>query len=128
MKYSGAYSSWAAAKNRTTNPRSKDYYRYGGAGIGFSERWMKFENFFEDMGERPLGTSLDRIDGTKGYEKGNCRWATPKVQAQNRKDLVVVKTVLGHIPLVEYAKQLGLTKGAAHQRLKRGKLEGVLND
>src|SRR3546814_10259331 len=49
--------------DRATNPRSKDFYRYGAAGIGFAERWLVFENFLEDMGERPEGQSLDRIDG-----------------------------------------------------------------
>lgn len=84
-KYSGTYRSWQSAKDRATNPRSKDFNRYGAVGIGFAERWLKFENFLEDMGERPEGLSLDRIDGTKGYEPGNCRWATLIQQARNTK-------------------------------------------
>lgn len=120
------YSSWAAAKDRTTNPRSKDFYRYGGVGIGMHPRWLSFENFLADMGERPAGTSLDRIDGSKGYEPGNCRWATFKEQARNRKDNIYVETSVGTMLLVDYAKRIGITKGAAHLRLKRGKLEGAV--
>jgi hypothetical protein len=126
MRYTPTYSSWSSAKDRATNPNGKDFYRYGAVGIGMAERWLKFENFLDDMGEKPDGMSIDRIDPSKGYEPGNCRWATPLQQARNRKDLTVVKTVTGVIALVDYAKQLGITKGAAHLRLKRGTLEGVL--
>lgn len=127
MRKSKTYSSWRSARQRTLNPKSKDYWRYGGLGVGFSERWYRFETFLEDMGERPEGTSLDRHPNSSGnYEPGNCRWATPTEQARNRKDIVVVKTKDGDIQLVDYAKKLGISKGAAHLRLKRGTLEGVI--
>lgn len=121
---SGTYSSWQSAKDRATNPRSKDFHRYGAVGIGFAERWLVFENFLEDMGERPKGKSLDRIDGAKGYEPGNCRWATSRQQARNTRVFTVLETPLGRMPLVDYAEKIGLTRGAAHLRMKRGKLEG----
>jgi hypothetical protein len=127
MRNSPTYSSWSSAKDRATNPRSKDFYRYGAVGIGFAKRWMLFECFLEDMGLRPEGTTLDRIDWSKGYEPGNCRWATPMEQARNRKDLTMIQTEQGAVALVDYAKQLGITRGAAHLRMKRGKLEGVIN-
>ena len=121
------YSSWSSAKDRTTNPKSKDFHKYGAVGINMHPRWMLFNNFLQDMGERPLGTSLDRIDGSKGYEPGNCRWATPSEQARNRKNNVYLQTQSGQIFINDYAKKLGITRGAALLRLKRGKLEGVLN-
>lgn len=71
-----------------------------------------------------LGTTLDRIDGTKGYEPGNVRWAAPVVQARNNKRFVVVSTPIGTMPLIDYANHIGISNGAAHLRLKRGKLEG----
>jgi hypothetical protein len=126
MRFTPTYSSWSSAKDRATNPKSKDFYRYGAVGIGMADCWLKFENFLQDMGTKPEGTSIDRIDPFKGYEPGNCRWATALEQARNRKDLTTVKTQNGIIVLVDYAKQLGITKGAAHLRLKRGKLEGVI--
>lgn len=125
-KGSSTYSSWTSAKDRATNPNSKDFYRYGAVGIGMHPRWLSFENFLEDMGEKPPGTSIDRIDGTKGYEPGNCRWATPMEQARNKKNLIYVVTKYGRMPLVDYAKTIGISNGAANLRLKRGKLEGVV--
>lgn len=126
MRNTATYRSWISAKDRATNKKSKDFYRYGAIGLGMAERWLKFENFLEDMGERPSGTSIDRIDPRKGYEPGNCRWATPAEQARNRKDLTIIKTKTGFVPLIDYAKQLGITKGAAHLRFKRKKLAGVI--
>jgi hypothetical protein len=69
---------------RCFTPGSTGYEYYGGRGITVCERWDVFENFVEDMGERPPGMTLDRRDGNGDYEKGNCRWATKLEQVQNR--------------------------------------------
>ena len=124
-KHTITYSSWRAAKHRAMCKTSKDFKRYGGAGIGFSERWLNFENFLSDMGERPIGTTLDRIDPYKGYAAGNCRWATPKEQSMNRKDIVFVVVDGERVPLVEYARKIGVNRKLALIRFRRGKLEGV---
>jgi hypothetical protein len=125
MKNTPTYSSWCSAKDRATNPNSKDFHRYGAVGIGMAERWLTFKNFFSDMGVKPLGTSIDRINPARGYEPGNCRWATPIEQARNKTNLVIVRAGDEVLPLVDYAKSIGITRGAAHLRLKRGKLAGV---
>lgn len=78
--------SWERMHSRCNNPNSDRYYDYGGRGIRVCDRWRKFENFFSDMGERPsLDYSLDRINNAGNYEPSNCRWATAKEQALNRR-------------------------------------------
>lgn len=81
---SPTYQSWAAIIQRCNNPKSTSYPHYGARGITVCERWLKFENFLADMGERPEGTTIDREDGSGNYEPGNCRWATKEQQSANR--------------------------------------------
>ena len=85
-KPSPTYISWQGIKARCQNPNRSDYERYGGRDIKVCERWQDFENFLSDMGERPEGKTLDRINNDGDYEPGNCRWATPKEQRQNQRD------------------------------------------
>ena len=80
---------WKSMKARCSNPKSVQWRWYGGAGVTVCSRWAdSFENFLADMGERPEGMTLDRFPNNRGnYEPGNCRWATPKQQADNRKSV-----------------------------------------
>ena len=79
------YSSWQAMISRCREPKNNRYHLYGGRGIKVCEQWLKFANFRADMGERPEGKTLDRINVDGHYEPGNCRWATPKEQANSRR-------------------------------------------
>lgn len=79
------YYIWGSMVQRCTNPKNKDYPQYGGRGITVCERWRDFANFLADMGEKPQGRSIDRIDVNGSYELANCRWATPTEQGRNQR-------------------------------------------
>lgn len=85
VKRTPTYYSWASMKKRCTNPNEENYYLYGGRGITFCKQWDLFTNFLNDMGERPYGKTLDRIDPNGNYEPSNCRWATNLQQGRNKR-------------------------------------------
>lgn len=113
-----SYRSWAKAKCRCTNPKDDRYKDYGGRGITMCQRWRdSFQNFLEDMGPRPEGYSLERIDVNGDYCPDNCKWATPEEQYNNlrsQRDKGYPKSIK------TMAKEYGLTYGTLQSRLYRG--------
>lgn len=120
MTHSREFTSWVSMKMRCSNPNDPFYHRYGGRGVSVCERWSSFSNFFEDMGNRPTGKSLDRIDSNGNYEPSNCRWATGTEQARNKSSNRML-TVNGSTKcLSEWSKLSGVKCSTISERLKRG--------
>ena len=84
VRFSSEHESWLSMKARCYIPNRKDYHRYGGRGIVVCKEWFNFFNFLDDMGFRPEGHTLDRIDCNGNYEKNNCKWSNIHEQNQNR--------------------------------------------
>jgi hypothetical protein len=84
--YEPEYYVWTSMRQRCTNPKNNRYPAYGGRGITYDPRWDDYQNFISDVGRRPSPQhSLDRVDNNKGYQPDNCRWATSKAQAANKR-------------------------------------------
>lgn len=113
------YKSWQAMKGRCSGRLSKPEY-YVGRGITVCERWLDFSAFLADMGERPPGTTLDRIDGSKGYEPGNCRWATKVQQMRNKGDNVWLELNGERRCLSEWQQITGLDRRTLRRRMHLG--------
>lgn len=114
------YSSWASAVSRCTNPWAPSFSRYGARGVTVCERWRSFEAFLADMGPRPEGTSLDRIDNDGNYEPGNCRWATRSEQQNNRRCNRVLRCDGRDQTITEWAREMGVSVGCIAGRLSDG--------
>jgi hypothetical protein len=112
MRNTATYSSWVSMKDRCTNPNSKDFESYGGRGIYVCDQWLNsFEQFYKDMGEKPKGTSIDRINNIEGYTPENCRWATHSQQQRNKSNscLWLINGVV-YETLLDAATEFGVTK------------------
>ena len=110
MTKSPTWKSWGSMVYRCTKETGRQYSVYGGM---LCDRWKIFENFLEDMGERPSGKTIDRVDVTKGYFKENCRWATPKEQQNNRNNTRYLSVNGNKISVMDFAAAIELRKNEA---------------
>jgi hypothetical protein len=109
---------WQSMIWRCTNMARKDYPSYGGRGIKVCDRWSSYECFLEDMGLKPDGMSLDRIDNEDGYDPGNCRWATAKQQSRNKRSNTVITAYGMTMTLVEWSEKVGIPRDTLSLRVK----------
>lgn len=117
---SSTYKTWIAMKARCLNPSDQAYSHYGGRGIKVCERWANsYESFVEDMGRRPRGMSIERIDVNGDYEPRNCVWATAKEQARNRRCTIKVVYQGKEMPLTQAAEQSGIPYQVLRERKQR---------
>lgn len=115
------YRTWANMLTRCRNPQSTYFNLYGGRGISVCSRWHVFQNFLDDMGLRPSKLhSLDRIDSDGHYELDNCRWATQKQQARNKRNNRLLTFNGDTRCLAEWSAMLGLNYYALQMRLTKG--------
>lgn len=112
--------SWEKMVARCKQKNDRKFATYGAAGITVCDEWATFAGFLKDMGERPAGHTLDRCDGSKGYSKDNCRWATPKEQANNMRSNVFLEYDGLRLTITQWAEKLQLSWGCIGARLSRG--------
>ncbi len=111
---------WSAMIRRCTNPKAIDYKNYGSRGIVVCERWLDVRNFIEDMGDRPSGMSLERVDNNGPYSKENCIWADRRTQNINtRRNVLITHNGETHTVSV-WAERLGLSSLKIYKRIHRG--------
>ena len=121
MERKRMYNTWAQIKQRCTNPNNPQYRYYGGRGVTMCDRWLNsFEDFYADVGGRPAGMTLDRVDNNKGYELTNVRWATKSEQARNRRCVVTVSHDGKRMFLHEWADYLGVSHEVLKKRWQLG--------
>ena len=114
MKHTRTYSLWEAMLSRIRYGRSD----YAGRGITVCDSWLKFENFYSDMGEVPDGMSLDRINNDGNYEPSNCRWATRQQQNTNKRNNVFIEWQGKRQTIREWERELGMKSTTLRNRFR----------
>lgn len=114
------YAVWQQMIRRCTSPSAHNFARYGGRGVKVCDRWHHFENFLADMGERPEGCSIERIDNNGNYEPDNCRWATCKEQSSNMRVNRKLTFNGETLHLTEWARRLNMRPTTLRGRLQSG--------
>jgi hypothetical protein len=125
---SKTYHSWCSMKRRCKCKTLKHYRLYGGRGIKICKRWEKFENFLKDMGERPEGKTIDRIDVNGNYEKNNCRWSTAKQQNLNKQKTIKIMYKNNLFTINELSLQINIPESIIRDRLRlKWSVEKIIN-
>ena len=127
MKDNPLRAMWRTMHQRCSSPAHVSYPHYGGRGIKVCERWRDFENFAADMGERPPGYTIDRIDPGGDYEPSNCRWISGAEQQRNRTNNRLIEYGGRTLTLAEWADELGVKPSTLHWRVKRWPLERAMS-
>lgn len=120
-KLTSEYNSWRNMRDRCRYPSNEHWDLYGGRGITVCERWdTSFKNFLEDMGPKPKGQTIDRIDVNGNYEPGNCQWAAPKTQMRNMRNNRIINYLGRDMTLAEACELAGVPRTRVNARLRLG--------
>lgn len=111
------YNSWSAMRGRCINPKHPSWPDYGGRGIAIYPEWLNFDIFLKDMGPRPPGTTLDRIDHNGDYRPGNCQWADKGIQANNKRSCVFLEHDGKRMTMKQWSELTGIKYKVLHQRI-----------
>lgn len=114
------WNAWSHIRARCENPKASNYSDYGGRGITVCQRWQSFKAFFADMGECPAGHTIERVDNDDGYHSGNCRWATRKEQANNRRTSRWIEFDGKRQTLMQWAESTGINYRTIAARIDGG--------
>lgn len=120
------YRIWSGMKTRCLNKKDPAFVDYGGRGIKICERWMRFENFFADMGNKPLGLSLNRINNDGDYCPENCEWATRKQQMNNTRNNRIITAFGQTMTLSQWCEKVGMRFDTIWRRLQKSSPEIAL--
>ncbi len=115
------YQCWSDMKQRCLNPKHKQFPNYGARGITVCTAWLNsFDKFLSDMGTKPDGMTIDRIDNSGGYEPNNCRWATTTQQCCNRRGIQHLTFMGATMPIEHWGRRIGRDPCTIRYRIKRG--------
>ena len=120
MSRTPTHQAWRAMRYRCTRPSHPSYHNYGGRGISVCQEWMEsFMQFLSDMGEKPKGLTLERIDNNKGYYKENCKWATHREQCRNMRKSRIFEYKGERKTLAEWSEITGIHQGTLRNRIEK---------
>jgi len=120
-EYKEEYRAWRNMRQRCLNPKTPNYYRYGGRGITICDQWLSFETFLEDMGRKPSkDRSIERRDNDGNYEPSNCYWASQEQQDNNKRTTIRLTYNGETLSLAQWAKKTGLTYDQIRARYRMG--------
>ena len=120
IRRTATYIAWRSMRARCLKPSHKSWPDYGGRGIKICDSWLKFENFLADMGEKPAGMQLDRVDNNGNYEPSNCRWATPMQNCNNRRSSHFIEFRGERRSVSQWARATGIPRDTLSFRLENG--------
>lgn len=121
MSHTSTYEIWCGMIKRCTNENNHAWDRYGGRGITVCDRWLfSFENFLEDMGERPEGLSLERVRNNEGYRPDNCKWATYMEQGRNNRGNTILSANGKQMCLADWSDHCGISQEVLSRRVRLG--------